>query len=480
MARTTVTGAQDARWGGPRNLRDRVIRLARRLRSAGVRVTPGDVVASLQALAAVDLGDPGDVRHALRLTLAHRVEDLPAVDRLLEELLWGERPRGGGDGAPEAVGWYDPDAQAPADGTDVPGEAAAGGPDAGDDSGGAGAAGGPAGEEEAGPSEQEREDPPPDAEAEGVEAVLVAAVGAGDASSAGDEPGEPGDGGAARPEESAPGGGLLGGYSRLAVLTRRDLRDVPPEDQRLLEEVAARIGRILATRVSRRYRRHRTGRIDGRRALREAGRRAGDLVRWPRLRRRVRKPRLVCLLDVSGSMDVYSHVFLRFLHALQHAGGRVETFAFGTRLTRLTPVLRNPRAGEALARAAAVTADWSGGTRIGECLHVFVTRYGSLLDRDTTLIVLSDGLDRGDLDVLDRALRACRQRARSLIWLNPLAGDPRFEPRAQGMQVALPYVDVLAPAHSIESLARLVVLLERTGAHPGVRARPLAGLVAGR
>ncbi|HEY8414194.1 MAG TPA: VWA domain-containing protein, partial [Thermaerobacter sp.] len=81
-------------------------------------------------------------------------------------------------------------------------------------------------------------------------------------------------------------------------------------------------------------------------------------------------------------------------------------------------------------------------------------------------IVLSDGLDRGDLDLLDRALRACRQRARSLIWMNPLAGDPRFEPRAQGMQVALPYVDVLAPAHSIESLARLVVLLERTG-HAG-------------
>ncbi|HEY8416090.1 MAG TPA: VWA domain-containing protein, partial [Thermaerobacter sp.] len=287
MTPEAVTGPQQAQRGG-RNLRDRVILLARRLRAAGVRVTPGDVVASLQALAAVDLGDPDDVRHALRLTLAHRVEDLPAVDRLVEELLWGEQPRAGTGTPPEAAGWYDPDAVAPPDDAGAPAEE----PGAGE-GGGGGEGGGPGG---AGPARDE----------ERVEAVVVAAVGPGpDAGRSGsDEAGEVGDA-AARRDESAPGGGLPGGYSRLAVLTRRDLRDVPAEDQRLLEEIAARIGRILATRVSRRYRRARTGRIDGRRALREAGRRAGDLIRWPRLRRRVRKPRLVCLLDVSGSMDVY-------------------------------------------------------------------------------------------------------------------------------------------------------------------------------
>ncbi|PZN11765.1 MAG: hypothetical protein DIU69_05030 [Bacillota bacterium] len=304
MTRETVTGARHGKREGPRNLRDRVIHLARRLRSAGVRVTPGDVVASLQALATVDLGDPGDVRHALRLTLAHRVEDLPAVDRLVEELLWGTRPRGGGDGAPEAVGWYDPEAQAPAEDADSPDQHPAGGPDSGGGSGEPGAEGDSDDGDAPGDSQQESREPPPDDEAEWVEAILVAAVGAPAGSSAEDPPGEPGDAGAARHDESAPGGGLPGGYSRLAVLTRRDLRDVPPEDQRRLEEIAARIGAILATRVSRRYRRHRTGRIDGRRALREAGRRAGDLVRWPRLRRRGRTPPLVCALDVSGPMGV--------------------------------------------------------------------------------------------------------------------------------------------------------------------------------
>src|SRR5690606_28442189 len=136
-----------------------------------------------------------------------------------------------------------------------------------------------------------------------------------------------------------------------------------------------------------------------------------------------------------------------FLHALQHAGGRVETFAFGTRLTRLTPVLRNPRPEVALQRASAVTVDWSSGPRIGECLWTFYNRYGGLLDRDTVLIVVSDGLDRGDVELLDRSLRVCRQRVRALIWMNPLASDPRYEPRTRGMRVALPYIDVLIPAH---------------------------------
>ena len=256
-------------------------------------------------------------------------------------------------------------------------------------------------------------------------------------------------------------GGSPGGYSPLAVLTRRDLQLLRPQERTLVLRAARRLGRWLATRPSRRFVRTRKGAIDGRRALREAARKAGDLTRWPRRRRRPDRPRLVCLLDVSGSMDVYSQLFLHFLYGLQQAGGRVETFAMGTRLTRLTPVLRLPRVDRAMALAAAVTADWSGGTRLGDCLWTLLQRYRGLLDGDTVLVVVSDGLDRGDLNLLGRCLRECRRRVRGLVWMNPLAGDPRYEPRAQGMQVALPYIDVLAPAHSVDSLVRLVDLLAR-------------------
>ena len=464
------------------NLRDRVISLVRRLRSRGVRASPGDAVTALESLSCVDVGDPAEVRLALLLSLAHRMEDLPIVDRCLDEFFWGEGVQGHPGAHPAAVGWFDPD-EAAADpelgeeGGD-PGGDEAGGPGIGDP-GPDGASerdhlGGDSADNPAGGASPE---PSPDRKRHERDAVLVAALGLGPESRrAGEDPEGTGGSGQGDPAgdngfgaSTARGGGSPGGYSPIAVLTRRDFQQLEEAERRQVERMAAQLGRLWATRPSRRFARSRSGRIDGRRALREAARRAGDLTRWPRRRPRIRKPRLVCLLDVSGSMDVYSQVFLHFLHALQHAGGRVETFAFGTRLTRLTPALRSPRAEVALARAAAVTADWSGGTRMGECLRVFLGRYGALLDRDTVLLVVSDGLDRGDLDLLDRCLRACRRRVRSLIWLNPLAGDPRYEPRAQGMRVALPYVDVLAPAHNIESLAQLVVVLQRQSKGRGIR-----------
>ncbi|QIA27428.1 VWA domain-containing protein [Thermaerobacter sp. PB12/4term] len=258
-------------------------------------------------------------------------------------------------------------------------------------------------------------------------------------------------------------GGSPGGYSPLAVLTRRDVHVLDDASRRLVMAAARELGRRLATRPSRRFVRARKGPIDGRRALREAARKAGDLFRWPRRRRRPGQLRLVAVLDVSGSMDVYSQLFLHFLHGLQQQGGRVETFALGTRLTRLTSVLRTPRPEIAMARAATVTVDWSGGTRLGEGLWALAQRYGYLLDPDTVLLVISDGLDRGNLDLLDRALRWCRRRVRAVVWMNPLAGDPRYEPLARGMQVALPHIDVLAPAHSLQSLVELALWLRR---HP--------------
>ncbi|PZN04330.1 MAG: hypothetical protein DIU76_08885 [Bacillota bacterium] len=485
-----------------KNLRDHVILLVRRLRAMGLPTSPADAVNALAALEHVDLGDPAEVRSALRLVLARRPEDLPVLERELDAFFWGDpvrqrlpgwlarrRPaatsatsdpvgdRHHGDPADDS---HPPDRDPLSEAASASSRSSPGHPDARSDSRSAAEAGDePAGGDPAGHPD---DGTGPTAEAAGSRAtdgdpdhprapgadsvqdlglhLILAVLPA--AASAGAGTGVEADGSSHGSRAwQARAGGSPGGYSPLAVLTRRDVQLLHDEDRRLVMAAASQLGRWLATRPSRRFVRARKGAIDGRRALREAARKAGDLFQWPRRRRRAGRLRLVAVLDVSGSMDVYSQLFLHFLHGLQQQGGRVETFAVGTRLTRLTTVLRTPRPEAAMARAAAVTADWSGGTRLGEGLWRLADRYGHLLDRDTVLLVISDGLDRGDLGLLDRALRACRRRVRALIWLNPLAGDPRYEPLARGMQVALPYVDVLAPAHSLESLVQLSQELRR-------------------
>jgi hypothetical protein len=137
-----------------------------------------------------------------------------------------------------------------------------------------------------------------------------------------------------------------------------------------------------------------------------------------------------------------------------------EIFAFNTELVRLTPALKPGRIDLALARLPAEVPDWSGGTKIGECLADFADHYlDPLVDHRTVVLILSDGLDRGDVAPLDGALRAIKARARRVLWLNPLAGDPRYEPTARAMAAALPHLDRLLPAHNLESLERILPLL---------------------
>ncbi|MFW6193583.1 MAG: vWA domain-containing protein, partial [Gemmatimonadota bacterium] len=200
---------------------------------------------------------------------------------------------------------------------------------------------------------------------------------------------------------------------------------------------------------------------DLRRSLRQAVRHDGEILRPARRRRRVERPRIVLLLDVSGSMERYSRFLLRFLLA----AGRdrdVETFVFGTRLTRLTRRLRGSRPERALDDLSRWVPDWSGGTRIGACLGRFLERHGrTLLGQKTVVVILSDGLDRGEVDDLEHAMRGIRRRARKVIWLNPLMATRGYEPEARGMKAALPHVDEFAPGHDLEALedlARMVRL----------------------
>ena len=259
-------------------------------------------------------------------------------------------------------------------------------------------------------------------------------------------------GGAGGPPPNVVGGT----YSAGARLSERSFERMDERELRRVDRALDRILLRLSTRRSRRYRPHRrTGRPDLRRSFREMVAHDGEVVRLARRVRRLERPRVVLLCDVSGSMERFSRFLLRFLLA----AGRerdVESFVFSTRLTRLTPWLSVYRLDDALASLGARAHDWSGGTRIGECLDEFVRRFGrSLLGQKTVVVILSDGLDRGDIDLLERAMGAIHRKSRKVIWLNPLLAGSQYRPAARGMRAALPHVDLFAPGHNLESLLEL-------------------------
>lgn len=224
-----------------------------------------------------------------------------------------------------------------------------------------------------------------------------------------------------------------------------------------LDEVfrlTVQIARRLARRISRRRRPvRRRGRVDLRRTMR-ANLTRGDLIDLRYRRRKRRKVRLVLLCDVSGSMDLYSRFLLQFLFALQSVFGRVETFTFSTRLTRVTEHLKGRSYRQVLRRLTEVR-DWSGGTRIGESLGQFNREWPSLVDRRTIVIVLSDGWDTGEPEVLAAELTRIKRRAGRVMWLNPLLGNPSYEPLTRGMAAALPLVDHFEAAHNLAALRSL-------------------------
>lgn len=254
---------------------------------------------------------------------------------------------------------------------------------------------------------------------------------------------------------------LVPGYSPEALLRRKPFEECTAADLVEMERLLARLSLTLATRRSRRLvPTHGRGVVDLRRSFRRAVGTRGEFLGLARRARAVEEPRLVVLCDTSGSMDPHTRFLLAFMLSLKRTARRTEVFAFNTALTRLTPWLSPGKIALTLDRLAAAVPDWSGGTRIGASLAEFVAHHqDELVDRSTVIVIVSDGLDRGDPAVLSRAMRAIRARARKVIWLNPLLGDPRYRPVARGMEAALPFVDHLAPAHNLESLERFLRLV---------------------
>ena len=239
-------------------------------------------------------------------------------------------------------------------------------------------------------------------------------------------------------------------------LHAKDFAAFAPDELDEIRRVAARLAKRLAARPSRRWRAAARGpRVHLRQLLRRSLKTGGDVVELIFRERRRRKTKLVLLCDVSGSMDLYSRFLVQFLYALQNCFARVETFVFSTRLSRITDQLRRRPYLSALRRLSSDVDDWSGGTRIGECLAAFACGWPRLVDRRTVVVVVSDGWDAGDPAAVASTLAALRERAGRVVWLNPLLGSPTYRPETRGMAAALPHVDVFAPVHNLASLRAL-------------------------
>jgi uncharacterized protein with von Willebrand factor type A (vWA) domain len=194
--------------------------------------------------------------------------------------------------------------------------------------------------------------------------------------------------------------------------------------------------------------------------FRDAMRNAGELIHLRWRRRRLRQRRIVVLIDVSGSMKERTQAHLAFAHALTRAADVVEIFTIGTRLTRITRALKLRNREQALIAASLLVADWDGGTRIGEALAAFlaVPRF-SALARGAAVVVLSDGLERGDPSAMRDAVARLDRIAWRIVWLTPLAADPGFEPRTAGLVAARPYLDVIGDGASLERICAHVLNL---------------------
>jgi uncharacterized protein with von Willebrand factor type A (vWA) domain len=271
--------------------------------------------------------------------------------------------------------------------------------------------------------------------------------------------GERGEGDAEADEER----GEARGYSAEEILRSKDFAAMTPSE---LERVRALIASLAAKRPqrrSRRLRRHHRGReLDVRMTIRESLGSGGDPFR--RIRRtRARVPRKVIVLcDVSGSMEAYARALLLYVHAVRASGKGVEAFVFGTRLTRLTRELASRDPDLAIAEASRRVVDWSGGTRIGASLKEYNDVWGRrALTRGAVVVIASDGWEREEsgADLLERQMARLAREAFALVWVNPLKGNPQYQPLAAGMRAALPYVDRFLSGHNLASLEALGAIL---------------------
>jgi uncharacterized protein with von Willebrand factor type A (vWA) domain len=260
-------------------------------------------------------------------------------------------------------------------------------------------------------------------------------------------------------------------YSAREVLRHKDFADLTVEELEAVKRQMAEFVWQLGERQTRRRKPGKGYRIDMRRTLRSNIRHGGEFLLWAH-REPKHKPRpLVLIADISGSMERYTRLLLHFIYSL--ASGldqQVEAFVFSTHLTHITRQLRSRDIDDALREVSHAVSDWAGGTRIGESIKSFNFEWGRrVLGRGAIALLISDGWDRGDIDLLQKEMARLQRSTHRLIWLNPLLGSPEYEPLTRGMQAAMPYIDDFMSVHNLASLEDLAEHLSELGRFRGIR-----------
>ena len=401
-------------------IRANLLTFGRRLRRAGLPVGSGQILALVDAVAAIDVFRHEDVYHAARASVVTRPEQIPVFDlefsRFWRELM-GARPAPVQPFRPESIPGEPPLPDATKKRTES--------------------------KQLSGAGEEERD---------------IFHVSEGEEEQSGEED-----------FEASPDDVML--FSAREILRKKDFslctQDEINEARRIIEGMTWKLG----TRQTRRRARAKHGNfIDPRATLRQSLRHGGVPVELRKQKRKIKTRPLIVICDISGSMDRYARLLLRFVHALGQGLENTEVFVFGTRLTRITRELRKRDVDTALTQVVGSVEDWSGGTRIGEALKTFNYKWARrVLRSGATVVIISDGWDRGDPALLGREMARLQRASRRLIWLNPLLGAPGYQPLTQGMRAALPYIDEFMPIHNLKSLEALAELLGRVEDQPPLR-----------
>jgi uncharacterized protein with von Willebrand factor type A (vWA) domain len=421
MTSTTLDGGSPALPPiSPEYVRANLLTFGRRLRDAGMPVGSGQILSLVDALAAINLFRHEDAYYAARASVVTRPEQIPTFDREFSRFwreLLGAKPAPLPGFAPQ---------NAP---TDSPP------PDAN--------------------KKRAEQRPSPDATEESRDIFHI---------SEGDDesPHE-------QEFEASPDDVML--FSARESLRKKDFSQCTPDElaeaRRIIENINWRLG---TRRTRRRVRAKHGSFIDARATLRGSLRHGGIALELRHQKRKIRTRPLVVICDISGSMDRYARLLLRFVHALGQGLENTEVFVFGTRLTRITRELRKRDVDTAITQVTGSVEDWSGGTRIGESLRAFNFKWSRrVLRSGATVVIISDGWDRGDPALLAREMARLQRSCRRLVWLNPLLGAPGYQPLTQGMRAALPYIDEFMPIHNLQSLEALAELLGRVEDQPPVR-----------
>lgn len=252
-------------------------------------------------------------------------------------------------------------------------------------------------------------------------------------------------------------------YSPDEILQQKDFTHFREEELEKVNDWVSILSRKIATYLSRRWKRAGKGDgLDFRRSIRQSIKYGGEILELKMKEKKPKPLRLILVCDVSGSMDIYSQFFLRFMHGLQNHYPVCETFAFSTRLSHITSLLKRKTFEQTLRLLSGKVLDWSGGTNIGAALHQLHQRYSDLFHPNRSLfLIFSDGWDRGDTMLLESELKSLKRQVKCLIWLNPLLGNQNYQPLCKGMSTALPYVDHFLPYYNFSSLRKLGYLISK-------------------